>query len=98
MQITGGSSQRYCRCVANRKRGTCSNRLSVREGRAREGILGAIGQALATPKAIADVRQRIAERMGFLSRDASKDLGERSAQLDRTEQRIRGIIVMQADG
>ncbi len=30
MQISGGSPHRYYRCVSNRKRGDCSNRLSVR--------------------------------------------------------------------
>lgn len=42
MQITGGSSQRYYRCVSNRKRGTCSNRLSVRERLTRQRILRAV--------------------------------------------------------
>jgi site-specific DNA recombinase len=98
MQITGGSSERYYRCVANRKRGTCSNRLSVRERLTRERVVAAIRQALETPKAIAYVRQRFAERVGARSRDASRELAERSARLKRTEERIRGIILMQADG
>jgi site-specific DNA recombinase len=98
MQITGGSSERYYRCVSNRKRGTCSNRLSVRERLTRERILEAIRQALETPNAIAYVRQRFAERVGALSRDANREFAERSARLERTEERIRGIILMQADG
>jgi site-specific DNA recombinase len=98
MQIMGGSAQRYYRCVANRKRGTCSNRLSVREPLTRARILEAVGEALATPKAIAYVRQRLAERAGALSRDAGREIGERAARLERTEERIRGIITMQADG
>ncbi len=98
MQITGGSSQRYYRCVANRKRGTCANRLSVREGLTRMRILEAVSDALATPKAIAYVRQRFAERLGSLSRDADREVGERSARLERTEERIRGLITMQAEG
>jgi DNA invertase Pin-like site-specific DNA recombinase len=98
MQIMGGSTERYYRCVANRKRGTCSNRLSVRERLTRTRILAAVSEALATPKAIAYVRQRIAERAGSLSRDAGRELGVRSARLERTEERIRGLITMQADG
>jgi site-specific DNA recombinase len=85
MQITGGSSERYYRCVANRKRGTCSNRLSVRARLARERILEALRQALETPKAIAYVRQRFAERVGALSRDAGREHGERSARRLRRE-------------
>lgn len=54
--------------------------------------------ALETPSAIAYVRQRFAERVGAISRDASRELAERSARLERTEERIRGIILMQADG
>lgn len=98
MQVMGGSADRYYRCVANRKRGTCSNRLSVREGITRTRILAAVSEALATPKAIAYVRQRLAERAGSLSRDAGRELAERSARLERTEERIRGIILMQAEG
>ncbi len=98
MQIMGGSSERYYRCVANRKRGTCSNRLSVREGLTRARVLAAISEALATPKAIAYVRQRLAERAGSASRNAGRELTERSARLERTEERIRGLITMQADG
>jgi site-specific DNA recombinase len=98
MQITGGSTQRYYRCVANRKRGTCSNRLSVREGLTRTRILAAVSDALGTPSALAYVRQRLAERVGTLSRDAGREVGERSARLERTEERIRGLITMQAEG
>jgi hypothetical protein len=72
MQITGGSTQRYYRCVANRKRGTCTNRLSVREGLTRTRVFAAVSEALATPKGIAYVRQRLAERVGSLSRDAGR--------------------------
>jgi hypothetical protein len=63
MQIMGGSAQRYYRCVANRKRGTCSNRLSVREGLTRARILEAVSGALATPKAIAYCASAFAERV-----------------------------------
>ncbi len=98
MQIMGGSTERYYRCVANRKRGTCSNRLSVREGLTRTRILAAVSEALATPKAIAYVRQRLAERAGSLSRDAGREVAERSGRLERTEERVRGLITMQAEG
>jgi hypothetical protein len=33
-----------------------------------------------------------------LSRDAGRELSERSARLERTEERVRGLITMQADG
>jgi hypothetical protein len=98
MQIMGGRGERYYRCVANRKRGTCSNRLSVREGLTRTRVLTAVSEALATPNAIAYVRQRLAERAGALSRDAGRDVTERSARLERTEERVRGLITMQAEG
>lgn len=57
-----------------------------------------MGDALGTPSALAYVRQRLAERVGTLSRDAGREVGERSARLERTEERIRGLITMQADG
>jgi Recombinase zinc beta ribbon domain len=84
MQISGGSPHRYCRCVSNRKRGVCGNRLSVRESLARERILEAIHCAVASPDAAAYVRHRLAERMGALSRESGADLTERSGRLKRS--------------
>jgi hypothetical protein len=98
MQISGGSPHRYYRCVANRKRGVCANRLSVRETLTRERILGAISHAIATLESAAYVRHRLAERMGSLSRAVDAELAEHAARLTRIEDRIRGIIVMQAEG
>lgn len=53
MQISSGSNHSYYRCVANRKRGTCSNRLSVREALTRRRVLEAIEGAIASPAAAA---------------------------------------------
>lgn len=86
MQISSGSNHSYYRCVANRKRGTCSNRLSVREGLTRQRVLDAIQGAVASPAAAAHVRRRIAERTGALAREASAELEER----DRPAQAARG--------
>jgi site-specific DNA recombinase len=98
MQISGGSSHRYYRCVSNRKRGACTNRLSVREDLTRSRVLDAVGRALATPEAAAYVRHRIAERAGALARNAGRELAERTARLERVEERVRGLILMQAEG
>lgn len=100
LQISGGTPHRYYRCVANRKRGaaTCANSLSVRETVARDRILGAIRDALSTPEAVAYIRKRISERLGAIAREVDTELAEREARLARVEERIRGIIVMQAEG
>jgi len=98
MQISGGSPHRYYRCIANRKHGTCTNSLSVKEPLARTRILEAISQAIATPKAAEYVRRRLVEQAGALSRDAGRELEDRTARLARVTERIRGLIAMQADG
>jgi site-specific DNA recombinase len=98
MQISGGSPHRYYRCVSNRKRGVCSNRLSVRETLTRQRILEAISSAVASPDAADHIRHRLAERLGSFSRDIATELGERTARLQRVEERVRGLIVMQAEG
>jgi len=98
MQVSSGTNQSYYRCVANRKRGTYANRLSVREGLTHQRVLEAIEGAIASPAAAAHVRRRIAERMGSLAREADAELQERTARLQRLEERIRGLIVMQAEG
>ena len=98
MQISGGSPHRYYRCVSNRKRGVCSNRLSVRESMTRQRLLEAVGSAIASPDAVAHIRRRLAEGMGSLSRGIAAELAERTARLPRVEERIRGLILMQAEG
>jgi site-specific DNA recombinase len=99
MEISGGGGgQAYYRCAANRKRGTCDNRLSVRESLAREKVVNGIRALLTTRGNIDHVRQRLAEKLGELGRTARKDIEERSSRLSRTEQRVRGLILMQAEG
>lgn len=98
MQISGGSPHRYYRCVSNRKRGVCVNRLSVRETLTKQRLLSALGEAIASPEAIAHVRHRLAERLGSFARDVSIELNDRGARLKRVEERIRGLILMQAEG
>jgi site-specific DNA recombinase len=98
MQISGGSPYPYYRCVSNRKRGVCTNRLSVRETLTRQRVLEAISAAIASPDAAAHIRHRLAERLGSFSRDIAIELEERTARLKRVEERVRGLIVMQADG
>lgn len=98
MVISGGSVAKYYMCAAAKQRRTCPNRLSVREDVARRCILGAICEQLVTPNAIDYLRKRIAGRLGALARDANRELDERRARLDRTEQRIAGLVTFLADG
>jgi site-specific DNA recombinase len=98
MQINGGSTPRYYRCTANRKRGTCSNRLSVREDVVTRRVLEAVIETLGSYDSVAYIRRRLAERQGSLSRESAAEAAERAARLQRTEERIRGLIVMQAEG
>ena len=98
MVISGGSSASYYKCGDNKKRGTCSNALSVREDIARKRILHAIRGQLFTPAAVVYLRRRIAELLGEQGRTMTRELDERRARLDRTEQRIRGLVSFIADG
>ncbi|MCX5748040.1 MAG: recombinase family protein [Proteobacteria bacterium] len=98
MLIYGGSSTSYYRCSHAVKRGTCDNRMSVREPIARERILGAITRRLTSPEGIAYARKRIVERLREVSKLANAELMERRQRLARTDQRIRGLVDFIADG
>lgn len=98
MVVSGGSSASYYRCGDNKKRGTCSNALSVREDVARTRIFGAIHDELFTPTAIDHLRRKIAALLGEFSRTMNRELSEHRGLLDRTEQRIRGLVAFIADG
>ncbi|HET7544595.1 MAG TPA: recombinase family protein [Polyangiaceae bacterium] len=98
LEISSGSSDRYYRCSASRKRGTCENRLSVRESLTRTRVIEAVRETLAGPKVAADVRKRLAERLGGASKEIDSEIAERRARLSRCETRIRAAIAMQLDG
>ncbi|HMJ56988.1 MAG TPA: recombinase zinc beta ribbon domain-containing protein, partial [Polyangiaceae bacterium] len=49
MTIHAGTSARYYRCSDQKKRGTCANRLALREDVARRRILGAVRERYSSP-------------------------------------------------
>ena len=59
MGIRVGRKWRYYRCEANRKKGICENKRSIREDKLRPAILEAIRERLMDDDGIAYVRKRI---------------------------------------
>jgi site-specific DNA recombinase len=98
MVICGGSSAKYYYCVAAKKRGTCDNKLSLREDVARTRILGALHERLTGPEAIRQLRKRIAQGLAKMSSSANSELATLHARLGRTEERVHGLIAFIADG
>lgn len=98
MTIMRGTSASYYACSDRRKRGTCDNKLSVREELARTCLFRAIRDALFTPEAIEYLRKRIAERLGELSRTATAELRERTERISRTKARLDNIVAFVAEG
>lgn len=97
MEIAGGAHPRY-RCARNRKRGTCDNALSARESSVRSTVIEGIRGALSLPDHVEYIRDSIATWLGDGARSAKHEMTERSARAKRTEDRIRGLIMMQAEG
>lgn len=98
MIIMAGTHAQYYRCGDNRKRGTCSNALAVREDVARRRIFGALSEHFRKPVVVDFLRRRIAEHLGRAARDASRELDEHSRRLTRTEERIRALVDYLANG
>ncbi len=92
MTITKGTSAHYYKCGDYKKRGTCSNRKTLREDVARQRILQAVYERYRTPEAIAFLRQAIVDEIGRMARSVGNDLDERQARLARTEERIGGLV------
>src|SRR5271166_671077 len=63
MTISAGTSAAYYRCSDQKKRGTCVNKLSLREDSARRLLVGALQDRYSRPSAIAYVRKRLTERL-----------------------------------
>lgn len=98
MTICAGTSAAYYRCSDQWKRGTCTNKLSLREDVARRRILGALGERFRSPNALAHIRKKIAEHLGLRARTANAELDERRARLERVEAKIAGLIQFIAEG
>jgi len=98
LTIYGGTTARYYKCGTNRAKGTCPNTMTVREDFARKNVLAAIRDTLMSPEGIAHVRRRIAEHLRDYSKTLDQEMQERRDRLDRTEQRIKGLVGFIADG
>ena len=79
-------------CATNRTKGTCTNRRAIKEPIARPRILDAIRARLTSPDGIAHVRKTIAEYLRDYSRNLEADIKERRERIERTEDKIRGLI------
>lgn len=98
MTIVGGSSAAYYRCSDERKKGTCKNKLSVREEVARSGILGHLHAMLTDRETIGQVHRQLAKLLQERTRNSSAELAERQARLAEIEPRIHSLIEFIADG
>ncbi len=98
MTISGGSSARYYKCSAAKKRGTCANRHSLREDVARAAILGALRNRFTNPEAMAFLCKKVAEGLGGLNRELNRDLDERRAALAKTNDSLANLVQFVADG
>jgi hypothetical protein len=94
----GGQGSRHYRCSDQVKRGTCKNRLGIREDVAKHRVLDALRAKLASPEGVAYVRRRVAERLGEMERTRSADLDDLLKRHSRTQGRIRGLVGFIADG
>jgi DNA invertase Pin-like site-specific DNA recombinase len=98
MSISAGSNAAYYRCQGNRTKGTCPNRVSVREDVARRCVLRAIQEHMLSPDGVAQFRKRVAEELRDYARNLEARRKERVERLERTEEKIRGLIEFIATG
>ena len=98
LRIGTGTSARYYRCSDEKKRGTCSNKLSLREDVAKAKLIGALQERYAAPSAVSYLRKRIAEHLRSMGGKLNDDIAEHRARLGRTEQRIAGLVSFISDG
>ncbi len=98
LTIYGGGVTRYYRCNTHFAKGTCKNDLRVREEVIRADCLDAIREQIQTPQAIEYVRRKVSELLGNYTRELDRELKERRERLQRTEERIKGLVGFIADG
>lgn len=98
LTIYGGGVTRYYRCNTNFGKGTCKNDLRVREEVIRADCLDAIREQIQTPQAVEYVRRKIGELLRNFTRELDREFKERRERLQRTEERIKGLVRFIADG
>ena len=98
MTIYGGGKSRYYRCATHFGKGTCTNDLRVREEVLRGDCLDLLREEIQTPQAIEYIRRKIGELLRSYTRDMDKEHAERKDRLQRTEDRIKGLVGFIADG
>src|SRR3569623_2025454 len=98
MTIIGGSSCRYYACATNRTKGTCENKVAIKEPNARARILEAIQERLTSEDGVMYVRQRVAEYLRDYSKNLDAEIKDRRDRIKRTEDKIRGLIEFVAQG
>jgi DNA invertase Pin-like site-specific DNA recombinase len=100
MAIHGGTAAggKYYRCSAASDRGTCANRLSVREDAARSSFVGLVRARLFAPEVLADVHETARAFLVEAAESAQSDLPDRRARLARVEAKIARVVDAIADG
>jgi DNA invertase Pin-like site-specific DNA recombinase len=98
MIIDGSSSSKRYRCGDNRKRGTCDNRLGLREDVARRGVLDVLGEHLFQREGVAYLRERIAVELGRVSRAVDVEIDRVAKRLEETEAQVAKLVDFIADG
>jgi site-specific DNA recombinase len=98
MSISAGSNAAYYRCQGNRTKGTCPNRVSVREDIVRRKVIQGIQDYMLSDEGVAQFRKCVAEELRDYSRNLEARRKERGERLARTEEKIRGLIEFIATG
>lgn len=96
--IGGGNTARYYRCDDHRKRGTCTNKRSVREDLVRTRVFEALRAALSTPEMLHGLRARVASYQSERQRSASTEREELRARIAKAAKRIETLVSQMADG
>ncbi len=88
MVIVGGSSARYYRCGDAHKRGTCKNRLPIREDVISTALLDELRALLTCPKGIEHARASLVHDIAQMGRRRDKDEQQVEAQLRVVENEL----------
>lgn len=100
MVIVGGSSSRYYRCGDAHKRGTCANRLPLREAIISEALFREIRRQLVNPAGLAYAREQIAKRIGDATRSRDADRKRLSDEVAGIGAKLEKLVdlVLATDG
>jgi site-specific DNA recombinase len=96
--IMSGSHATYYKCSTAKTKGTCPNKMSIREADVKREVLKAMRAKLRHPASLAYVRAELAKKAKERSKEVDEEIKSTEARIKETDAKLRKLVEFIADG